>query len=199
MPAGFVEVFRRSEQVPARETLVRLPGSEDHLRLLCLDFVRQGGRQPMRLCDVGAVLESLPRGFDWDYFWGGKPRRTSWLRAVLGLTHGLLGANMPEGAADECPGWLKTAVLQTWGDREIDTKCSRDLQPLSNFLLRPRGLWRAVCRRLPNVVEASFRLKRPAEESPWTALLHWRFLLRRGKRYLARRITPEMRPSGHSQ
>jgi Uncharacterised nucleotidyltransferase len=197
---SFTEAFRRAELVPLRSTVIRVLGPEDHLRLLCLHFVRHGGWRPLWLCDIAALAESLPPGFDGDYFWSGEPRYGLWVRAVLGLAQRLLGARLPDklaGGTDEGCAWLQTAVLQTWGSRAIGDSLTRDQRPFRSHLLRPWGLWRAVRCRLPNAIEASFHLEQRADELPRLAWLRWRFLLDRGKRYLARSIAPPLRPSLH--
>ncbi len=107
------DVFRRSCLLPLDGVMVRVPGLEDHLRLLGLHLARHGIARPLWLCDVGAALEALPAGFDWDYCTHGDRQRTAWLACVLGLATRLLGARL--AAASIVPPWVERAVLWCWG------------------------------------------------------------------------------------
>src|SRR5262249_54417073 len=79
------DLIRRSRLVSLGAEQVRILGPEDQLRQLCLHLLRHGAWRPLWLCDIGMFVESLPAGFDWDYFLHGKQRLAGWLVCVLGL------------------------------------------------------------------------------------------------------------------
>jgi hypothetical protein len=96
---------------------VRVLGAEDELRLLCLHQARHGMARPLWLCDVGACLEGLPEGFDWDYCLRG--RGSGWVECVVGLARRLLGAVAVGDYSDRgdgVPAWVERAVLRCWGE-----------------------------------------------------------------------------------
>ncbi len=118
------DLYRHAPRDWLRDVAIRSLGAEDQLRLLCVDFVTQGGSWPLWLCDIGVILESLPRGFDWDYFHSGDPRRSWWAGTVIGLTARLLQARtdaVPDHAAVVRQGdWLDQVILNRWGRDEAD-------------------------------------------------------------------------------
>ena len=113
------ELFERSVLVRSGEVSVRVPSSEDHLRILCLHLLRHGAWRPLWLCDVALALESREANFGWEVFFGKDKRQSDWLACVLGLAHHVLGARL-EGTpvierANTLPGWLPRSVLRRWG------------------------------------------------------------------------------------
>ena len=59
------ELYENSRVVSLGEVEVRTLGPEDHLRLLCVYMFYHGVRRPLWLCDIGAIMESLPADFNW--------------------------------------------------------------------------------------------------------------------------------------
>jgi hypothetical protein len=132
-------------------------GPEDHLRLLCLHFLRHGAARALGLCDVGAAIERLPPSFDFDYFLSGHPRRTEAVLATIGLAQRLLGARIERTpfarAGEELPPWLVTAVLRQWGSGQR----YGDPVRLLDALRSPASALSVLRRRWPNPVEATLR------------------------------------------
>lgn len=154
------ELYTRSRLLRVGGSRVRVPGEEDHLRLLCLHLLRHGAWRPLWLCDVAAAVESRGEGFDWGLLLGGSRRRANWVMSALGLAHGLLGARV-EGtpaarAAERLPRWLVPAVLERWA-RPYATEQAplRHRAPMRAYLRRPRGVLRDLRRRWPGPVEAT--------------------------------------------
>jgi hypothetical protein len=135
-------------------------------------------------------VESLPAGFDWEFFLYGKKRVAAWLVCVLELANRLLGAQVAEtvirrGGA-RLPRWVEAAVLDAWGDTLPGDSHSRDDVPMAERLRRPGGLLTALSRRWPNPIEAAVKLQvGPGTRRP-LPLLQVGFLLRRTGRFLAR-------------
>jgi hypothetical protein len=96
---------------------VRVLGAEDELRLLCLHQARHGMARPLWLCDVGACLEGLPEGFDWEDCLRGGAGLSGWTACVVGLARRLLGAVVVGDYSDRggAPAWVERAVLRCWG------------------------------------------------------------------------------------
>jgi hypothetical protein len=112
----WADVLARTRLVGLGGVGVRVLGAEDQLRLLCLHLARHGAARPLWLCDVAALLESLPRDFDWELCLDGPGWLAGWVRCVVTLARRLLGAR-PAGPVPggEIPGWLAPAVLWCWG------------------------------------------------------------------------------------
>lgn len=119
---SWAELFSGSELVKLDGGLddvpVRILGAEDHLRLLCVHWLRHGAWSPLGLCDIATALEARPAVFDWQTSLGPDKKRADWMACTLGLAHQLLGANV-EGTpvadrARRLPRWLVPAVLEQW-------------------------------------------------------------------------------------
>ena len=124
--------FAGSQVLRVDGTDVRVPRAEDHLRLLCLHWLRHGAWKPAGLCDIAAALESRPNDFDWQRCLGDDPLRADWVACATGLAQQLLGAEIrhlrsqfdatsAETAErlrtriERLPRWLVPAVLRKWG------------------------------------------------------------------------------------
>jgi hypothetical protein len=163
----FDELYDRSQLVRLGEVEVRTFGPEDHLRLLCLHFLREGALRPLWLCDIAVALNSLPADFDWDYFLSGNQRRSRWASCAIGLAHQLLSARvegLPVAVTEaNLPRWLVPVVLQQWGKGKV-TKGRR--VPMSAYLRNPAGVMKSLRERWPNPIEATVDLKGPFNDLP---------------------------------
>lgn len=111
-------VFARSRTLRLGERIVPVPAAEDQLRIAAIHFLRDGGWRPLSLCDVAALLESLPPPFDWELCLGPDRRRRRWIACTFELAHALLGADLGAVPAahrvPDMPSWLSRTVLRAW-------------------------------------------------------------------------------------
>ena len=111
-------LFERSEILKLEDVDVRVLKLEDQLRLLCRHLLRHGAWRPLWLCDIAAIVESLPSSFDWDLCLTADRRQADLIACSIGLAHQLLGArveNTPVSQrASNLPNWLVPAVLKQW-------------------------------------------------------------------------------------
>jgi hypothetical protein len=173
------DFFERTQLIRVEDTDVRVPCAEDHLRILCIHWLRHGAWRPAGLCDVAAAIESLPKEFDWRRCLGPDPVRANWVACTIKLAQELLGAELRAkseeqraerfaGSADvpsalsaerELPRWLVPAILRQW---------SRSLSP--NFrepalpsLLGRLPVWKELTKdlysRLDQPVRATVALR----------------------------------------
>ena len=149
------EVYDRSEVVRLADADVRILGSEDHLRYLCMHMLRHGAYRALWLCDVAVVLESLPEIFDWDYLLGGDRRRGDWVVCAIGLAHRLLGARVDgfpvAQRARQLPWWLAPSVLRQWS---LQTHYM-NTPSLAYCMRHPSQIPRALRLRWPNPIQAT--------------------------------------------
>lgn len=165
---GWNEVWRRSRLLPLGESKIRVLGPEDHLRHLCLHFMRHGAWRPLWLCDVAAAMEASSADFDWDYFQHGQRWLTDWALCAISLAGALLEALPAGGQAGSFlprhPAWLEDTVLSLWSaggasDDAVHTPLALQLKSWS-------GLREAMRQHWPNPIRAAFKLRR----SPFTRL-----------------------------
>ena len=113
------DLYNRSRLARFGSTDVRVLGSEDQLRGLCIHFLKHGGWGPLWLCDIAMLVESRSADFNWNVCLGEGRKQRSWITCSLLLAHGLLGMNLERipirFAPGEFPGWVSNTVLEQWG------------------------------------------------------------------------------------
>jgi hypothetical protein len=157
--------WTRSRLVRLGEVDIRVPGLEDHLRLLCCHLLRHGAWRPLWLCDIALVVESRSPDFDWDYCLGSNRRRADWVACAIGLAHHLLGAKVDDtpaaGRAAHLPPWLVPAVLKQWAILH------RFRVPIVGaFFNHPMDGIREVLHRWPDPIVATSLMGGPFNELP---------------------------------
>lgn len=164
---SFDELYARSELVELEGEQVRVLSAEDHQRVLCYHFLREGGWRPLWLCDIAVLLEARPAGFNWDLCLGEKHRRANWVACAIGLAHRLLGADLRDTPAlvkdAKLPGWLVPSILKEWEARSMS---KRHRAPMSATLSHPLRTLKGLRHHWPSPVEATVTLGGPFNELP---------------------------------
>jgi len=163
------ELYARSQVLKIENVDVRVLGAEDHLRVLCFHFLREGAWRALWLCDIAVAVESRRADFDWDLFLGDDAKRREWFACTIALAQHLLKANLdgvPEDIANQrLPGWLIPSILKAW---EVRAMLRRHSTPMTNlwrtplYALRPRNLgthW-------PNAIEGTIGMNGPFNNLP---------------------------------
>ncbi len=161
------ELYARSQCSGIDGMTVRTLGPEDHLRLLCFHFLREGAWRPLWLCDVAVALEARVPAFDWDLCLGTNQRSRDWVACTLALAQHLLKANMNGVPATACakqlPSWLLPSVLKEWEVRSI---YERHKSPMTRAWRRPIHSLKRIRCHWPSPVEATIDLNGPFNEIP---------------------------------
>lgn len=161
------ELHARSRRLEIEGVPVRTLGPEDHLRLLCFHFLREGAWRPLWLCDVAVATETRPAGFDWNLCLGTNERSRNYVVCTLMLAKHLLMANLdgvPETAfAKQMPAWLLPAVLKEWRVRSM---YQRHRFPLTSAWRRPITTLRRIRSHWPSAIEATINLNAAFDETP---------------------------------
>lgn len=175
----FQSIYQKSELVPLNDADARVPCMEDHLRVLCMHFMRHGGSRPLWLCDIALVLERRSADFDWDRCLGREKRVAGPVSCAIDLAGSLLGA-----CIDNTPGtslakgqsaWVASTVLRQWGAGfAVRT-------PARACLRRPRRLVRELRNHWPNALEATIRTGAPMVFRPRLALQMGNSAIRTGR------------------
>ena len=163
------ELFSRSHLLKLGETEVRILDPEDHLRILCLHFLREGAWRPLWLCDIALALETRPSDFDWDLFAGHQGRRRKWFACAIVVAHQLLDANV-EGVPESLgqmtlPSWFIPTLLKAWETRLM---LRRHRTPMNTAWRAPGEALRlgALRSHWPNPIEATIGVNGPFNELP---------------------------------
>jgi hypothetical protein len=113
------DILANSTLLPLDGGQIRIPRPEDHLRIVCLHWLTDGGRDKARLHDVYYAVMNREPAFDWDRFFTiVSPTRQRWLECTLGLTAKYLDLDLSgtpaDGAENRLPRWLTETVEREW-------------------------------------------------------------------------------------
>lgn len=165
----FDDLWARSRHVELGDVKVRVLSPEDHMRILCVHYLRHGAWWAAGLCDIGLMVETFRENFDWDVCLTTNRRRAGWVACTVGLAHQLLGANISEtpfvSSAKSLPRWLVPAVLKEWNDPlSIDHPFP---PPLADKFSQPIEIVKEIRRRWPpNPMLSTIAMNGPFNEWP---------------------------------
>lgn len=184
---SFADLLAESLVVKCGQTNIRIPRPEDHLRILCVHWLTDGGAHREKLLDIYYAVKNRKNDFDWERLLGVvSPTRRRWITCTIGLAHKYLGLEIrdtpiaPEAVA--IPDWICRTVEREWASRVR-------LQPLPNFFRRRGEFIEQVGKRLPpNPIHATvqsegefddgsrikYQLKNIFERSLGTIRREWR-------------------------
>ena len=172
------DVYERSQLVPLGDIDVRILGTEDHLRYMCIHMLQHGAYRALWLCDIAVVLESLPEDFDWEYLLRGDRRPADWVASTVCLAHQLLGARLDGIPVAErtrqLPRWLLPSVLNQWSKEEH----YMDIGSIAYSFRHPAQLLKGLRLRWPNPIQATVRVGGPFNELPRLPFQLWECVLR---------------------
>ena len=161
---GWEDLLENSRLVELPSVEVRVLRPEDHLRVICVHWLTDGGAYRERLWDVFYAVANRSADFDWSRFLDlvAAPRRR-WLIAVLLLAERYLNldlANTPLARIErDLPFWMTEEIEREWSGE------SR-LEPLAKVKGDPRAFIRQVGKRLPpNAVHATITCEGNFDES----------------------------------
>jgi hypothetical protein len=183
---SFEELFSRSHLIGLDNVGIRVLSDEDHLALMAIHLLKHGAWRPLWLCDIGAAMESLPAGFDWDRCLGTNKKRANWVACAIGLANRLLGADigaMPfERRPKDLPAWLLSNILIQWSRLFPADHLPITPPPLMlNNLGSPRALLDGMRQRWPDPVTATFNLRGRFDDFPRLPYQVGDFLLKAGR------------------
>ncbi len=141
------QLFSRSETVNLNNTEVHVPCAEDHLRIMCVHWLTDGGEYKHRLWDIYYAVANRPDDFDWDKCLSPVSAvRQEWVITCIGLAHRYLGLAIEDlpfaEKAKDLPEWLTKRLEYEWENRV-------PLRPLRIVYRDPALLFRQLKKRFP--------------------------------------------------
>jgi hypothetical protein len=149
------DLFDNSRLVPVEGGTIRVLRPEDHLRVVAIHWLTDGGSSRERLWDIYYMIAHRPADFDWNRFLSiVSPRRRRWLVCAVGLAHRYLDLDLTdtpiEDEAKRLPKWLVRTVQREWAkeipDRPLETTLNdpRMLALQAGRRLRPNPIWATI-------------------------------------------------------
>lgn len=152
------DLFANSILVKCGEKDVRILRPEDHLRVLCVHWLVDGGREKEKLWDIFYAVKNRPASFDWDRCLGIiSEKRRKWIIYTIGLTHKYLGLSIDDlpvaSEAKKLPRWLIKAVEKEWNNPV-------EFKYLESCLGSREEFFKQLGRRLPpNPIQATVNME----------------------------------------
>ncbi len=152
------ELFENSVMHEIDGYPIRILRVEDHLRVLCVHWLTDGGANKERLWDIYYIVKYSGDDFDWDRFLGSvSPRRRRWLVCTLGIAAKYLGLDLSHtpiaAEAAQLPRWLINTLEREW---ESETK----LLPLEAAMFDPKKLFKQIGKRIRlNPIRATIEME----------------------------------------
>jgi len=153
----FEDLYKHSEEIELDGTTIRVPRPEDHLRILCLHFLKHGAWRPLWLCDIALLLETPD--LEWGRCLPCNLKHKHWVLCTIGLAQQLLKAEIQSPLPDRqmirsLPPWLVPAVLKQWCEPYAPHIPPIRFQ-LRRCLEAPSELFSDLARRWPNPIQAT--------------------------------------------
>lgn len=151
-------LFQRSEIVILDGVEIRILAPEDHLRIVCIHWLSDGGAFKEKLWDIYYAVESRPVTFDWDACLSGvSENRREWIITAIGVAHKYLGLRIDDlpfmDEAKTIPSWLERTVEKEWSSKV-------SLKPLHICLHDRKLLFRQILKRIPpNPIQATIEME----------------------------------------
>ena len=154
----FDDLYKHSQIIECGQTEIRVLCPEDHLRVLCVHWLIDGGAKKEKLADIYYAVKNRSLEFDWDRCLNVVSQtRRKWIVCTIALAGKYLGLNLadtPLALEDvEIPEWLLKALEKEWQSDVL-------LLPVHYYLNDRKELWRQIRKRIPpNPIQATIDME----------------------------------------
>ena len=158
-------LFENTQLIELQKTNIRVLRPEDHLRVLCVHWLNDGGAVKERLWDIYYAVENRAPDFDWDRCLKTVDvKRRKWIVCAIGLAHLYLGLDLKNtpiaDEAEQIPGWVIKTVEKEWADENR-------LKSLVASLSNREEFFRQLKKRFPpNPIQATIDVGGEFNDNP---------------------------------
>ena len=143
---------------------IRVLRPEDHLRVICVHWLMDGGAYRERLWDIYYAVVNRPSNFEWDRFlYSVKMPHRKWITDVLFLAEYYLDLDLRDTPLKNYP-----RKLPFWLIREIESEWKSELRlsPLVTVYRKPKEFCRQIKKRFPpNALQATVECRGSFDET----------------------------------
>jgi hypothetical protein len=162
---GFEELYARSVVKTCGAGEVRVPCDEDHLRIISVHWLNDGGADREKLWDIYHAVNNRRADFDWSKCLDVvPPKRRFWVVCAIGIAHRYLHLDLSgidfQDEFAKIPGWVYRTVEREWAS---DVR----LVPLHQQLGNRNELWKQIKKRIPpNAIQATIEVNGAIDRTP---------------------------------
>lgn len=152
------EIIARSELIETDVGAIRVPCPEDHLRILCVHWLNDGGAYKDKLWDIFHLIANRRAGFDWSRVLDTvSETRQEWIKSTIAIAHKYLGLPV-----DDLPFADEVRKVRPWMVKALETEWASGvrLQPIHTVLRDPQQVLQQIRKRIPpNPIQSTIEME----------------------------------------